>query len=59
VSLFDQTATSYQDLLQQPSPPPQQLLLREGMLHTYISAYCCPVCNRGILASESSCINWR
>ena len=33
VNLFDQTASSYQELLQQPSPPPQQLLLREG-IHT-------------------------
>ena len=35
VSLFDQTASSYQELLQQPSPPPQQLLLREGT-HVYL-----------------------
>lgn len=32
ISLFDQSATGYQELLQAPSPPPQQLALREGQL---------------------------
>ena len=30
VSLFDQSAAGYQELLQAPSPPPQQMALREG-----------------------------
>lgn len=31
VTLFDQTATSYQELLQIPSSQPQDLALREGI----------------------------
>ena len=54
VSLFDQTASSYQELLQQPSPPPQQLLLREG-IHTHTSV---PFAIE-ILASESWYQYWR
>ena len=49
VNLFDQTASSYQELLQQPSPPPQQLLLREGIPLNIIVLLAIE-----ILASESS-----